>query len=45
MEKFQLIFFKRRRLNVSGLVKCSFQGEGGKEEGGGKKTKLGEGMK
>lgn len=35
VEKFQLIFFKRRRLNVSGLVKCSFQWEGmeKKEEG------------
>lgn len=39
MEKFQLIFFfKRGRLNVSGPVKCSFQGERKKKkEGGGKK--------
>lgn len=51
MEKFQLIFFffKRRRLNVSGLVKCSFQGEREKKkkkaEEKKKTTKLGEGMK
>lgn len=34
MEKFQLIFFKRGRLNVSGPVKYSFQG-GGEEWGRG----------
>lgn len=45
-EEVSINFFKRRRLNVSGLVKCSFQWEGvEKKEGGEKKTKIGEGMK
>ena len=39
MEKFQLIFFKRRRLNVSGLVKCSFQRGGGDWGRGGRKRR------
>lgn len=44
MEKFQLIFFKRRRLNVSGLVKCSFH-RGGGDCGGGREEKKGENYK